>query len=284
MFKLDLDENIEMLQGLVNDGNRRLTHKIRKSHYYGGIATVDVVGCYLDCAFCWVPDFKRSIESIKDRIDEFDFLSPQDTFDILQGIGNENDFESVRLSGGEPTINKEHLLGTIELVSDSKYDYILETNGLMLDKKFVSELSEFRDDIYVYFSLKGGDSENFEELTYKDEEYWEKQLATLENIVDKGFIVGINIMANFLSKRELLFLIEKMRCIDPRVPFAVDLKKTSIFPHVQKRLKERGIDYEKPEVNSDKYEKILKNRYPDLYDKESENIIDKGGMTFFDFR
>lgn len=284
MFKLELDENIELLQGLVNDGNRRLTHKIRKSHYYGGIATVDVVGCYLDCAFCWVPDFKRSIESIKNRIDEFDFLSPQDTFDILQDIGDKNDFESVRLSGGEPTLNKEHLLGTIELVSDTKYDYILETNGLMLDEGFVSDLSEFRDNIYVYFSLKGYDSENFEELTDKDKKYWEKQLDSLEKIIENGFIVGINIMSNFLSKKELLFLIEKMRDIDPRVPFAVDLKKTSIFPHVQKRLKKRGIDYEKPEVDSDKYEKILKNRYSELYDKETENIIDKGGMTFFDFR
>jgi len=284
MFKLDLDENIEMLKGLVNDGDRRLTHKVRKSHYYGGIATVDVVGCYLDCAFCWVPDFKRSIESITDRIDEFKFLSPQDTFEILQDIVDENDFESVRLSGGEPTINKEHLLGTIGLVSDTKYDYILETNGLMLDKGFVSDLSEFRDDIYVYFSLKGCDPENFEVLTDKDEKYWKKQLATLEEMVSNGFIVGINIMSNFLSKKELLFLIEKMRSIDPRVPFAVDLKKTSIFPHVQKRLKVRGIDYEKPEVDSDKYDKILKNRYPYLYDNESENIIDKGGMTFFDFR
>jgi len=281
---LDLDENIEMLKGLVNDGDRRLTHKVRKSHYYGGIATVDVVGCYLDCAFCWVPDFKRSIESITDRIDEFKFLSPQDTFEILQDIVDENDFESVRLSGGEPTINKEHLLGTIGLVSDTKYDYILETNGLMLDKGFVSDLSEFRDDIYVYFSLKGCDPENFEVLTDKDEKYWKKQLATLEEMVSNGFIVGINIMSNFLSKKELLFLIEKMRSIDPRVPFAVDLKKTSIFPHVQKRLKVRGIDYEKPEVDSDKYDKILKNRYPYLYDNESENIIDKGGMTFFDFR
>ncbi len=283
MFRLNLKENMEILQGLVNDGDRRLIHKVRKSQYYGGIATVDVVGCYLDCAFCWVPDYKRSVSSIKNHIDEFDFLSPQETFDILKSIGDKNNFNSVRLSGGEPTLNSKHLLETIRLMSKTKYNYILETNGLMLDKKFVSELSEFKDDIYVYFSLKGCNSENFGELTNRDKKYWEKQLDSLEKVIDKDFTVGINIMSNYLTKKELLFLIEKMRNIHSLIPFAIDLKKTSIFSHVQKRLEERGITHEKPKVDSEIYDKILENRYPELYERHNEDIYKIGGMNFFNF-
>jgi len=281
---LNLEDEVDILQGLVNDGNRRLTHKIRKSHYYGGIATVDVVGCYLNCAFCWVPDFKREVESIKNRIDKFDFASPEECFRDLKNIAEENDLESVRLSGGEPTLNKEHLLQTIDFFSDTKYDYIFETNGILLDEEYVDDLSDFKDDIYVYFSLKGNDPETFERLTDKDCKYWEEQLNSIKLLTEEGFRLGLNVMSDFISKKEMLFLMEKLRTIDPLLPFGIDIKKTSIFPHVEERLNERGIKYQEPEVDSVKYDKILRTRYSELYDNESENIIDKGGMTFFDFR
>ncbi len=68
----------------------------------------------------------------------------------------------VRVSGGEPTICKKHLLELINSIPENKL-FILETNGVLLNEDYIEELSNFKN-TYVRVSLKGVDEKIFEQL------------------------------------------------------------------------------------------------------------------------
>jgi len=271
------------MQPLINLGKKRLCHKVRTARYYGGIATIDVVGCYLDCAYCWVPDFKRKTVGIADRISNFRYLSPEETARVLMKVAEENGLKCVRLSGGEPTLNKEHLLETVKLVTNAGYRYIFETNGLLLDKELVNSLISFQKKMYVYFSLKGDTPENFSELTCRLPKYWNRQLASLKLIIDSGFTTGINVMSDFLSRSNLINLIDTLQEINPYTPLAIDLKPTTIFPHVKNRLLERGLLQTRKKMSNKDLYQIFQENYPNLLSSGSSHMITLGLMNFYNF-
>ena len=108
---------------------------------YGGIATGYTVGCMLRCFFCWVGFGREYPERFGN------FYSPDETFSILSETARRKGLRKLRISGGEPTIGKEHLLGVLERISRSNLFFILETNGIYFgyDEEYVRELSAFRN-------------------------------------------------------------------------------------------------------------------------------------------
>lgn len=281
-FEGNLNNNVKELLPLINKDDQRLCHKIRTSKYYGGIATVDVVGCYLDCAFCWVPEFKRYSELIEKNIKNFKFYDPIETSEILIKLAEKNNLKSVRLSGGEPTLNKEHLIKTIELTTKKGLNFILETNGLYLDQNYIKELHKFRDNIYIYFSIKGINPKSFEIITQCNSELWYYQMKSLKRLVDSEFTIGINFMSDFYDEKLLKGFIQFLNLINDYLPFAIDIKSTSIFPHVRERLDKRQI-LMKNQITSEKFWKLVENIYPDLYKKGIQKRNELGSMNFIKF-
>jgi len=53
-------------------------------------------------------------------------------------IAEKRGYNMLRVSGGEPTISRDHLLQLLELVEQTRYTFILETNGILIgaDKKY----------------------------------------------------------------------------------------------------------------------------------------------------
>jgi len=87
-------------------------------------------------------------------------------------------FPLIRVSGGEPTIFKNHLLELLKLIP-KQITFILETNGILLDKECVKELSKFKN-LYVRVSLKGVDEQSFESITGAKGIFFQNQLTALE--------------------------------------------------------------------------------------------------------
>jgi uncharacterized Fe-S cluster-containing radical SAM superfamily protein len=280
---MDIIERINLLQSIINDGNKRLCHKYRISKYYGGIATVDVVGCYLDCAFCWVPEYKRLPEMISSNFRSFDLLTPQKTADILINLATKNKLKSVRLSGGEPTLNKEHLIQTIELVTRNGFFYILETNGIYIDNDLVDALKKYKDNIFVYYSIKGTNPSNFKRLTTSDEKYWYIQLENLSKFVDGKFKIGINTMMNYVDKTDFLDFLEILYKKNIYLPLSIDTKETSMFPHVINRLKDRGISTDKAKLDKQYYIDILNKHFNEIFNLRDSMLVKLGIMDFVDF-
>ena len=148
---------------------------------YGGISTGYAVGCCLRCVFCWV-DFSRDFP---DRFGQF--YSPEEVANRLVANARRKRLSRLRISGGEPTLCKGHLLEVLGRIEGRGFLFILETNGILLgsDEGFARELAGYRD-IHVRVSLKAGTAEGFEERTEARGEFWELPFAAISRLLEAG--------------------------------------------------------------------------------------------------
>lgn len=100
--------------------------RFRGGRWYGGIATADCVGCCLKCVFC------RGYLTRDNPLKHGKFYAPQQVFDQIVKIAKKRGYYMLRVSGGEPTISRNHLLQLLELVEQTGYTFILETNGILI--------------------------------------------------------------------------------------------------------------------------------------------------------
>lgn len=145
---------------------------------YGGISTGYLVGCCLRCVFCWV-DLSRDFP---DRFGQF--YMPDQVAERLIANARQRRVSRLRLSGGEPTLCKDHLLGVLDRVEGHGFTFILETNGILLghDPDYAHSLSKYRD-VHVRVSLKAGNATGFEMRTGARGEYWELPLRAIERLM-----------------------------------------------------------------------------------------------------
>jgi hypothetical protein len=100
--------------------------------------------------------------------------------------GRKRQVSKLRISGGEPTLGKEHLLSVLDCVAVRRgrgFTFILETNGIPLgyDPDYAQALAKYRD-IHVRVSLKAGSAAGFEARTGARGEYWEIPFHAIERL------------------------------------------------------------------------------------------------------
>ncbi len=134
---------------------------------YGGISTAYTVGCCLRCIFCWV-DWSRDFPESYGE-----FYSPEKVAAYLLTNARKKGVKKLRISGGEPTLLKEHLLEVLEALHSEPYMFILETNGILMgnDEELVKSLREFSH-LYIRISIKAGTPESFEKKTGAKREFF----------------------------------------------------------------------------------------------------------------
>ncbi|HDD64219.1 MAG TPA: radical SAM protein, partial [Thermoprotei archaeon] len=165
-------ELTEKIRKLVVRGNMRKYYRVaRGGRWYGGISTADCVGCNLKCVFCWSG-------RPRDRPDKVGrFYTPEQIFSALDRVARRRGYRLLRVSGNEPTIGKRHLLELLEFVEQSNYQFILETNGILIgyDKSYAKALSKYSR-VHVRVSLKGTSEDEFSRLTGAKPEFFSYQL------------------------------------------------------------------------------------------------------------
>ena len=208
-------------------------YRFRPAGFYGGIATADTVGCNLRCKFCW------SGNSVWNAKNTGEFYSPEHVALTLNTIARKKDYRRVRVSGGEPTIGKNHLIKLLNNI-DSNFLFILETNGILLgkDKKYITKLSQFNN-LHVRVCLKGCSPEEFSLLTGAETGF-NYQLKSLEYLRDKGLSFNIAVVSLKNDKKELYEKLKDMNLSK----IMIEEEEIKLYPQVQKRLKKEGlIDY-----------------------------------------
>jgi len=219
---------------LVVKNNLKKYYRFRPTGFYGGIATADTVGCNLRCKFCW------SGSSVWNSKNTGEFYLPEDVAETLQTIAEKKNYKQLRISGGEPTIGKTHLLNLLENIKPN-YLFILETNGILLghDKKYVNDLSSFKN-LHIRVCFKGADSEEFSLLTGAENGF-EYQIKALEHLKEKQMSFNIALVSNnrekknHFLKRLIKMNLEKIMIEDEEI---------KLYPKVRKRLqKEKLLDY-----------------------------------------
>ena len=235
---LDLAREIETV---VTRGELRKYYRTaRPGRWYGGIASADCCGCCLRCVFCWSGAPRDNPGGIGK------FYSPEHIFGKLDACARKFGYKQLRVSGNEPTLGKEHLLRLLELVDQSGYLFILETNGILIgwDKSYARELSRFKC-LHVRVSIKGTDEHEFSVLTGAKPEAFGLQLKALENLLNAGVSCHPAVMLSFSPKEGLQGLLKRLEAIDKSLLKQVEEEYVFLYPHVVERLRRAGI---KPRV------------------------------------
>jgi len=221
---------------VVKGKSRKYYRKARSGKWYGGISSAYCCGCNLRCVFCW-SGFPRDHP---DKIGEF--YDSEQVFNQLRRVASNHGHSQLRITGNEPTIGKDHLFGILELVDQSNFNFILETNGILIghDRHYAEQLSRLKN-LHVRVSLKGTSPEEFSRLTGSKPEAFDLQLKALKNLLDVQVSFHPALMMSFSSNADIQQLKGKLAEIDQGLTDALEEEYVILYPPVVKRLKEVGI-------------------------------------------
>ncbi len=220
----------KITEKIVTKNDLKKYYRFRPTGFYGGIATADTVGCNLRCKFCW------SVNSVCNAKNTGEFYSSEEVALTLNILAKKKGYRQVRVSGGEPTIGKNHLITLLKNI-DSRLLFILETNGVLLglDNRYIDELSQFHN-LHFRVCLKGINSEEFSFLTGAKIGF-NYQLKSLERLKNKGLNFNIAVITLKKNKKELY---ETLKELDLE-KVMIEEEEIKLYPQVERRLKKFGI-------------------------------------------
>jgi len=220
-------------------GDSRKYYRFRHDRWYGGIITADCAGCGLTCKFCWV----RS-EAVLEGRGVGEFLAPDQVARKILTLAKEKKIRQVRISGGEPTIGREHLLRLLNALQNKHIRFILETNGILIgaDDTYARELALFPF-LHARVSLKGCNEEEFARLTGADPKGFQLQLAALVNLLKAGVSTHPAVMLSFSGREAMDRLYHTIWKIDPRMHSEVEREEVILYSHVLEKLRRAKLEY-----------------------------------------
>lgn len=199
------------------------------SQFYGGIVTADVVGCNLHCLYCWSQ--KTAWNPQKGS-----WYGTNQVVKTLVALCKKHNCHRMRLSGGEPTLCKEHLFGVLKQVPDNIL-FILETNGILLaNPAFVETLEDLKKSLYVRISLKAGQT-HFMKVTGAPLEMYTAQIQAIKLLLQSTLRFNVAIMKDFFLSDEINKL-EKLI-----IPKQLEIEQLILYPFVREKLKTSGFIY-----------------------------------------
>jgi uncharacterized Fe-S cluster-containing radical SAM superfamily protein len=174
----------------------------------GGISSAYAVGCCLRCIFCWVDSSRDFPEK------HGDLCTPDEVVDQLVQSAERNGARQLRISGGEPTLCRPHLLAVLDRIELTGYELEVETNGIPIaaDRELAEELAWY-DYTHVRVSLKAGSAEGFEARTGARGEFWELPFVAVERLLAAGadFHVAAMTDPRLMPEAERRALLRRLR-------------------------------------------------------------------------
>jgi uncharacterized Fe-S cluster-containing radical SAM superfamily protein len=210
--------------------------------YHYGVATGYLYGCSLRCIFCWAAPTRDNV------LADARWCEPAEVAEELERIARRRRTGFVRLSEGEPTIGKEHLLGVLEEAErrEAITRFVLETNGVLLgaDERYVAELAKFKK-LWVRLALKAGTPEAWTLKTGAAPESFALPFDALRHLQRHGFegrlsVAAMSLDPRFMGQHERVQLIAELARIDPQM--VLDLNEEMVVTHrtTMKRLTAAG--------------------------------------------
>ena len=222
---------------VVVDGNRRKYVQLGRSlRFYGGTTSATEVGCNLRCKFCfsdkpvWKPKKTGKL------------YSPQQVFDGLAKNARKYGHKLISASASEGTIGKGHLFELLDLVEQSEFIYILETNGMALgaDPEYCQQLAKYKR-LHVRVSIKGGSPDEYFDLTgARPDSYWLPYEA-MKNLIDAGVSCNACLMASFSSEDGIEQVKKNLSVVHPGILKSLEIEVITLFPKVRERLEKHGL-------------------------------------------
>jgi len=175
------------------------------------------------------------------------FQSPDQVLEGLLSVSRKTGSKIARVSGGEPTLCRKHLLQLLDLVESSDFErFVLETNGILLgaDASYVRELARFKK-IIVRVSLKAGTPRDFARKTGSKPEFFELPFRAMRELIANGIRLNVAAMsrdAALMNPVERVGLIQRLAEINPRLPLRLEEEVFYPYPQSVERMRAAGMD------------------------------------------
>jgi len=208
---------------------------------YGGIATGYVVGCCLRCFFCWT-DFSRDFPEAYGS-----YYTAEEACENIVRAARKWRVNKARISGGEPTLCRKHLLELLELLEEREEVklFILETNGILFgaDESYVKDIAGLKR-VYVRVSLKAGEPEAFEARTGASREFFELPFRAVKALLDHNVRFHVAAMTDprIMPAEERRRLIERLAEIDEFLAANLEEEVCDPYEGALVRMQFYGID------------------------------------------
>ncbi len=223
-------------EAIVCQNDARKYTKIYCVGVYGGISTGFAVGCCLRCAFCWVGWSRDYPEKYGT------FYTPVQLVDRMVQNAKKKRIRKLRISGGEPTLCKQHLLGVLDLVEQTDFHFILETNGIPFgaDKEYVMALKKYKK-VHTRVSLKAGTGEGFQRRTGAKAESFELAYTAIKYLMEAGVSFHVAAMTDpaLMPPQERDVMIQRLTAMGYADYFEEEI--CDPYPTSIARLKEAGF-------------------------------------------
>ncbi len=221
---------------VVIAGNRRkYANLARPLRFYGGTSSATEVGCNLRCKFCF------SDRPVRKPGTTGKFYTPQQVFDALDASAKKHGHKLISASASEGTLGRQHLFELLELVDQSEYVYVLETNGMTLsDAEFAQQLTRFSN-LHVRVSIKGTNPDEYARLTGAIPSSYELPYRALKNLIDAGVSCNACLSLSFSTESGLDQAKARLAAVHPGLLISLEEEYITLFPKVAKRLREEGL-------------------------------------------
>ena len=222
---------------VVVDGNQRKYVQLgRTLRFYGGTTSATEVGCNLRCKFCF------SDKPVWKPKQTGRFYTPQQVFDGLATNARKYGHTSISASASEGTLGRQHLHELLELVDESEFVYILETNGMTLgdDKEFAESLAKYKN-LHVRVSIKGCNEDEFHRLTGARKSAYELPFKALQHLINAKVSCNACVSVSFSDAAGRACVESKLESIHPGILRSLEFEKIKLFPKVRKRLLNEGL-------------------------------------------
>ena len=208
-----------------------------RSGIRGGVSTGYSAGCCLRCIFCCV-------DQSRDDPEKFGrFYSPEEVFEELIKNANIKGVKRLRISGGEPTICREHLLRVIDLIQNKDAIMTLETNGILFgaDEGYVENLSIYKQ-LHIRLSLKAGTPESFERITGSKAEFFELPFHAITYLIKHKLSFHVASMTDprIMPADEKASLLKRLQ--NAGYKDFLEEETCEAYPDTTRRLKEDGLN------------------------------------------
>lgn len=204
-------DSAKCIEKIVSDGTARKYHKIAVTGLYGGSLKAYCVGCNLSCNSCQEKKYNKNPEKYGK------LLQPKDVAQRLTKLSKKKGISKCIIGGGEPTLNWQHLVETLRLLSSSGIDVIIETNGIMFgyNDEYAKQLSDFKGFVQVKVRFRGACPEEFAAITGSKPELFELQIFALKNLSKSGVQCNPVVLKNFSRPETIERLMDRLETISP---------------------------------------------------------------------
>ncbi len=223
---------------IVRRGTARRYTDFYCTGVYGGISTAYTVGCNLRCVFCWV-HWGRDYPQRAGK-----FYTPEEVFKKLIQNAKGRGIKKLRISGGEPTLCFGHLISVLNMVKNTPYLFILETNGLSLGMhpEYVEILEKYQN-IHIRVSIKAATQAGFQRRTGGRGDYCGFPFMAIEHLIRSGISFHVATMDDprLMEPEEKAVLRERLRSTGYRD--FLEEERCDPYPAAIQRLKKAGYQF-----------------------------------------